>query len=135
MQAFREAQQQEQQLVSLLAAARARLRQLYATALPREAMLPGKTEVFTQLADDIRALERREGGTVPLYEEWIAQGLNNARLASVATYFECVPGFRRLLQQQEGDLPRFYAAARELAKLPHAERHAQLCTAEAAASE
>jgi predicted aminopeptidase len=65
--------------------------------------------------------------TVPLYEEWIAQGLNNARVASVATYFECVPGFMRLLHEQDGDLPRFYAAARQLAEQPRAERHARLC--------
>ena len=84
--------------------------------------------MFTQLTDDIRALERRQRVTYPLYEEWIAAGLNNARLASVATYFECVPGFMRLLQQQDDDLPRFYAAVRELAKQPRSERHAKVCT-------
>jgi len=67
---------------------------------------------------------------VPLYDEWIAQGLNNARLASVATYFECVPGFKRLLHEQGDDLPRFYAAARELAEQPGPERHARLCSKE-----
>ena len=133
MQAFRTAQQQEQQLVSLLAATRVQLRELYGTALPHETMLLRKAAAFTQLAGEIRALERREGGSVPLYEEWIAQGLNNARLASVATYFECVPGLRRLLEEERGDLPRFYEAARKLAALPRAERHAQLCTAQAVA--
>ena len=128
MQAFRTAQQHEEELVALLAATRARLGQLYATALPRVTLSQRKAEAFTQLALDIRALERREGGAV-LYEEWIAQGLNNARLASVATYFACVPGFRRLLHEQQDDLRRFYAAARRLAGLPQAERHAQLCTA------
>ena len=59
------------------------------------------------------------------------EGLNNARLASVATYYDCVPGFRRLLEEQDGDLPRFYAAVRELAQLPRAARHARLCGAAA----
>ena len=94
-----------------------------------------KAEVFAQLTRDIRALERRQGVTYPLYEEWIAAGLNNARLASVATYFECVPGFMRLLHEQDDDLPRFYAAVRELAQLPRAERHARLCTPEATATD
>jgi len=127
MQAFRDSQQREQELVSLLAATRSRLKELYAAPLPRTEMVLKKTQAFTQLATDLRALERRAGVSVPLYEQWIAQGLNNARLASVATYFACVPGFVRLLQDAGHDLPRFYAAARELAAQPRAERHARLC--------
>ena len=65
--------------------------------------------------------------TYPLYDAWIAQGLNNAQLASIATYYDCVPGFRRMLAAQDNDLPRFYVAVRELSKLPRARRHAQLC--------
>jgi predicted aminopeptidase len=98
-------------------------------------MVVKKAEVFTQLAADIHALERREGASAPLYEEWIAQGLNNARLASVATYFDCVPGFLRLLHEQDDDLQRFYAAARRLAQQSRSERHAQLCAPAAAVSD
>ena len=50
---------------------------------------------------------------------------NNARLASLATYYDCVPGFERLLADEQHDLPRFYAAARALAKLPREERRAR----------
>jgi predicted aminopeptidase len=128
MQSFRKEQVQEQALVQLLSRTRAQLEELYASGLPREQMVEKKAETFTALATDIRALERREGVTYPLYEEWIGEGLNNARLASVATYYNCKPGFKRLLQQEDNDLPRFYAAVRELAKLPKAERHARLCT-------
>jgi len=135
MQAFRAAQQRERELVSLLASTRALLAQLYASQQPRPEMVLKKAQVFTQLAADIRALEQREGVSVPLYDEWIAQGLNNARLASVATYFDCVPGFLRLLHEQDDDLPRFYAAARRLAQQPRAERHAQLCTPQATLSD
>ncbi len=135
MQAVRAAWQREQAFVTLLAATRARLQQLYAAALPRTEMVLKKAEIFTQLTSDIRALERREGPSVPLYEEWIAEGLNNARLASVATYFDCMPGFTRLLHEQGDDLPRFYAAARKLAEQPRAERHARLCTQETTAGD
>jgi predicted aminopeptidase len=127
MQAFREAQTHERELVRLLESTRARLKELYASQRPRAEMVVEKAEVFTQLSADMRALEQRAGATVPLYEEWIAQGLNNARLASVATYFDCLPGFMRLLHEQDDDLPRFYAAARRLAQQPRAERHARLC--------
>ena len=135
MQAFRDEQQRERALVSLLTASRARLEQLYASPLHHDEMVVRKAEVFAQLTRDIRALERRQGVTYPLYEEWIAAGLNNARLASVATYFECVPGFMRLLHEQGDDLPRFYAAVRKLAELPRSERHARLCVAETTATD
>jgi predicted aminopeptidase len=42
-----------------------------------------------------------------------------------------VPGFERLLAQQNGDLPRFYAAVRALAHAPRRERHQALCTGSA----
>jgi predicted aminopeptidase len=132
MQAFRDEQRREQEFVELFAATRAQLMQLYASGLPREEMVVKKSEIFTQLASDIRGRERRAGVTYPLYEEWIATGLNNAYLASVATYFDCMPGFTRLLEQEGNDLPRFYAAARELAQLPREERHARLCRAPSA---
>jgi len=133
MQAFRDEQQRERALMSLLTTTRMRLEQLYATPLRHEEMVVKKAEAFTQLGTDIRALERRQGVTYPLYEEWIAAGLNNARLASVATYFECVPGFMRVLHEQGDDLPRFYAAVHKLAELPRSERHARLCTPETTA--
>ena len=85
-----------------------------------------KEEQFAALAEDMRDLEHRQGVSSG-YEEWVEEGLNNAHLASVATYFDCVPGFERLLAREDGDLPRFYAAVRVLAKKPEAERHRELC--------
>ena len=92
-------------------------------------MRSAKAAIFNGLIDDINALEKT-AGLGPLYDGWIASGLNNARLAAAATYYDCVPGFMRLLKEQDGDLLRFYAAARELAKQPRAERHARLCAGE-----
>jgi predicted aminopeptidase len=59
----------------------------------------------------------------------LEQGPNNALLASLATYFDCVPGFERLLAEQGRDLQRFYAAVRELAASPREQRRALLCAA------
>jgi len=135
MQAFRADQAHEQALVQLMAGTRMHLAQLYASALPEREMRAHKASAFATLAAGMRALKPHAGGGAPLYEEWIATGLNNARLASVATYYDCVPGFNRLLQEQGNDLPRFYAAARELAQQPRAERHARLCTSASAAAD
>ena len=129
LQQLRERQEHAAAFVSLLAHSRSRLALLYASGAARDEMRAGKAQILGTLAADMRALELREGASYPLYEAWIAEGLNNARLASVSTYFDCVPGFARLLAQAGDDLARFYAAARELARQPRAQRHARLCTA------
>ena len=134
MRAFREDEEHEQSFLDLLARARTQLVRLYASGLPPAVMRERKREAFARLAADIRALERREGESYPLYEEWIDAGLNNAHLVAVATYYNCVPGFRRLLEKNDNDLPRFYAAVRELAKEPRAARHALLCSGSGAAA-
>ena len=122
-------QEQEAALLARLVPARARLAALYASAAPPAELRAGKRRILGELAADIGALERRQGVHYPLYDQWIAAGLNNAQLAAVATYYECVPGFKRLLAAENGDLTRFYDAVRALAREPRAERHAQLCGA------
>jgi predicted aminopeptidase len=110
----------------LLRQARRDLAQLYASKIPPEAMRAAKQARLAALADSIRATEKRLG-IQSGYGAWAARGFNNAQLASVATYENCEPGFRRLLDQQDGDLRRFYAAVRALAKQPRAVRDAQVC--------
>jgi predicted aminopeptidase len=127
MARFRAEQSQEAALLTLVSRYRARLAQLYASGLAVDAMRERKAALLAQLAADIGALEAREAVRFPLYDRWIDRGLNNAELASVATYYECLPGFQRLLAEQGGDLRRFYAAARRLARASRAERDAQLC--------
>lgn len=135
IKADREAEAHEQAFVSLFEGTRGRLVKLYGSGLPEPQMAIGKAAVFAELATEMRALERRQGIRYPLYEEWLAAGLNNARLAAVATYYDCVPGFKRLLAEEGNDLPRFYAAVRRLAQLPAGERHERLCAAPAGSSE
>jgi predicted aminopeptidase len=114
--------------MALLRYTRARLAQLYASSAPRQTKLRRKQQIFAELAADIHTLEDRLQVHSPVYDEWIAEGLNNAQLASVSTYYDCVPGFERLLQRANGDLPRFYTAARELAREPKATRDDELCS-------
>jgi predicted aminopeptidase len=127
MREFLEDQANAQQLEGLLAATRKRLAVLYTSGTPREEMRLRKAVIFHELGVQVQDFERHSGVSYPVYEEWIAKGLNNADLASLATYYDCVPGFTRLLDAEDNDLPRFYAAARKLADLPRAERHARLC--------
>lgn len=102
------------------------LRRLYASPLDEPSMRDRKRELMSELATELRAFEARHGLRTG-YRDWIESGLNNAHVASVATYFECVPGFERVLAQSGGDLSTFYAAVRKLAAAPPAARRAALC--------
>jgi predicted aminopeptidase len=114
------------QYLELFRERRAELGRLFDSGVPEGVMRERKQAIFTGLAQDMRALEQRHGARSP-YAAWLAAGLNNAHLAALATYFDCVPGFERLLAAHEHDLPRFYDAVRELARVPREERRALLC--------
>jgi predicted aminopeptidase len=119
---------EDEQFVALLRHTRGLLARLYASNAPRAAKLRRKRQLFAELAAQIQALEHRLAVRFPEYDAWIAQGLNNAELVSVGTYNDCLPGFERLLRQENDDLPRFYDAARRLAREPKATRDARLCS-------
>jgi predicted aminopeptidase len=127
IQRYRKGSTREREYIDLFARTREQFARLYASGLPVAEMRAQKAKAFEKLAAEIRALEQRQGVKSTLYDSWIEEGLNNARLASEANYYDCVPGFERLLAEQDNDLPRFYAAARALARLPMAERHEKLC--------
>jgi predicted aminopeptidase len=60
------------------------------------------------------------------YDEWFRREINNAKLNSVATYYDLVPGFEGLLREEAGNLEQFYAAAGRLAKASRKDRHERL---------
>jgi predicted aminopeptidase len=126
MQEFLAENATQKAFIELFARGRERLAQLYASGLAPAQMRERKAAIFADLTEQVRARQRQAGAAY--YESWLKEGLNNAHLASVATYYQCVPGFERLLAEQADDLERFYAAARELSKQPKASRHAQLCS-------
>jgi predicted aminopeptidase len=117
--------------VALVARYRRELKMLYGTDLPADAMRARKAGVFARLVRELRELDSRYGTQSGLASELDGKP-NNARLASLATYYECVPGFEKLLADEQHDLPRFFAAVRSLAQLPREERHARLCRSGAA---
>ena len=123
--AYRERAQLQAQLSRLLASGRAQLALLYGTVLPVVEMRHRKQTLLDVTAKAVRDYDHRQGIRSG-YQAWFDAGLNNAHLASVATYYDCVPGFERLLAQQGGNLPAYYAAVSALARGPAARRRA-LC--------
>jgi len=121
--------ERQEAAMRIVAQHREKLASIYASGATPEVMRSRKKQEFAALVSELQTLEAKHGVKSPLAAE-LAEAPNNARLASLATYYDCVPGFERVLGEQQHDLPRFYAAVRALAKLPHAERHAQLCERE-----
>jgi predicted aminopeptidase len=101
------------EITGLITAARADLSRIYMLRFAPEAMRAAKAERLQQLATAIRALEQREGRASG-YGSWIDAGLNNAHLASVATYYDQVPYFETLLRERCGGwLPCFYTVVKQ----------------------
>jgi predicted aminopeptidase len=124
---YRARAQQQAQIVNRFAAGRAQLAAFYAesASMPALERRRRKQELLDGVTASVRGLERSLGLRTG-YDAWLDSGLNNAHLASVATYYDCVPGFERLLAAKNGDLPAFYQAVRELARGTASER-AALC--------
>ena len=84
-----------------------------------------KQQIITQLRDDYEKLKVSWGGKGE-YDGWFSKPINNAKLGTVATYYELVPAFNHLLTQKNGDLPALYQEVRKIAKLSKKERRAVL---------
>ena len=115
LEAFRAGQERKRDFYARVKETRERLKTIYASHLPREAMLEQKRGEFERLRAAFP-------GVVPAEP-------NNAFLVSVALYTELVPAFERLLAASGGSLDRFYARARELAQEGRAQRDAVLARA------
>jgi len=113
--AFRAGQQRKRDFYARVKETRERLKTIYASHLPREAMLEQKRGEFERLRAAFP-------GVVPAEP-------NNAFLVSVTLYTELVPAFERLLAASGGSLDRFYARARDLAQEGRAQRDAVLARA------
>ena len=127
LESFRRQRVDYLQVAHLFEATRARLRALYARELPAGEMRAAKLAELAELRRAYAARQRTPGSGRSSFDAWFEQGINNAHLASVATYQDCVPGLRRLLAESGDDLPAFYARARELAGRPGEARRAELC--------
>jgi predicted aminopeptidase len=119
-------QQRYLEVIALFNATRTQLRALYADKLAPAAMRGEKRAAFAALRASYSVLKTQWGGHAP-FDAWFAQDINNAHLASVATYYICVPGFARELNEVDGNLPAFYRRVRELARLPQTQRDTLVC--------
>jgi predicted aminopeptidase len=127
--AWRRSTERKAAFVALLTRHREALEAVYAGAGTDDAKRSAKAAEFAALHDDYESMKRDPAG--PLhgydgYDRYFAQKLNNANLAAVATYTQRVPAFAKLIEDDHGDMPRFYRDVERIARLPAAERDARL---------
>jgi predicted aminopeptidase len=114
----------------LIARTRGELVALYASPASVEEKRAGKAAAFASMRAAYEAMKKEWGGFAA-YDGWFAQGPNNASLAAVGLYSQKVPEFHALLVEDGGDLPRFYAHVKTLARLSKSERDSALAAAAA----
>jgi predicted aminopeptidase len=127
--AYRKSVARRRVFVDLLTRHRESLASAYRAADGDAAKRAAKTAEFAALHADYEAAKRDPGGALfeyAGYDRYFAQQLNNANLAAVATYTQRVPAFAKLIEEDHGDLERFYRDVEALAALPEDERNARL---------
>ena len=113
LQAWETSQRLEARFTQLLLRTRADLQALYATDLPPEDMREARQAVFETLR--IRYAEFSQVTGSDRFDGWMAQDLNNAHLALLATYEAGTDAFADLLAEYDGDFERFHQAVERLA--------------------
>lgn len=116
---FESLQQRKATYIRNMISARKQLAALYAADIGVDSKRSAKVQILAALRADLA-----QGSQHP--ERWQAVQLNNAQLASVATYTQWVPAFRAVLAQQQGDLTQFYKVVKAMSGLPQSERNAML---------
>ncbi len=115
----------QEQFVSLVQNTVADLDVIYRSGRGVEEMRAAKAARLDRMRADYAMLKQEWGGYTG-YDNWFAAGLNNAQLATVATYNALEPAFAALIAEEKGDMRAFYARVQALAKRPSTERRAVL---------
>jgi predicted aminopeptidase len=111
----------DREFVQLIMRARDRLKKVYAET-PAAELPQAKQRAYDELLREYEELKQSWSGFSG-YDDWFAHDLNNAKLNTVANYYDLVPMFERLLEHNNGDIDKFHLAAEKLAKGPVDRRH------------
>jgi predicted aminopeptidase len=115
----------QEQFVALVQRTVSDLDVIYRSGRSADEMRAAKSARLEQMRADYLMLKQQWDGYTG-YDNWFAAGLNNAQLATVATYNALEPAFTALLNEEHGNMPAFYRRAQDLAKRPSLERRAAL---------
>jgi len=105
--------ERQNQFFELLLGYRGKLETVYSGMENNDLKRAAKKRLFDELLDRYREL-KATWNNYNGYDDWMAEDLNNAKLASIATYHDYVPAFRSILDKVDNDLNRFYASVEAL---------------------
>ena len=123
LERYRQRAERQDEFGQLVVAQQARLMEIYGSSRSEDAKRVAKAESFEVMQDEYASLKSRWGGAGD-YDAWFAQPLNNAMLATVATYRRWLPALRSRLERV--GLDAFYREMETVAALPADERAAVL---------
>jgi len=110
------------EFVTTVIRARDALAELYRSTRSPADKRARKGEIFDQLRRDYGILRAAWGG-YEAYDNWMNADLNNAKIASLASYHDFVDELKRVLAALNGDFERFYGYADLLAQMSVGARH------------
>ncbi len=115
-------QEREAVFVELVFKHRKRLQTLFQSNSSDAKKRADKARIFEEMRAEFSYLKTRNT-ELGAYDQWFAQPLNNARLATVSIYTQWLPAFQAILQHNEHDMRRFFDTVRKLSKLSKLERN------------
>lgn len=113
--------EQRQQFVDLISQTLEVLRKTYNSHASDDEKRQQKHKIIANMRAQHQQLKENWGGKSP-YDRWFSSPINNAKLLTVSSYHQYVPGFLTMLHKADGNWPIFYQLVEELAKKPKAER-------------
>ena len=111
----------EPELIKLVIDTKHKLNLLYSSNKSLETKMTAKKKYFQDLALQYRTLKQNWSGE-NIYDDWMAEGWNNARVLTVATYYDYVPYFEALIKQCSPDFEILYKKIMQLSQLKATER-------------
>jgi len=122
LQLYQKAQQDKRTIIRLITTIREDLKQLYQQKVSdneKRSRKQKRLQLAIKQYDDLKATHHLGNH----YDNWFAQGLNNAKLGSMSAYTIYVDAFLAMLSASDNRFPRFYAHVASLAELEKTQRH------------
>lgn len=104
------------QVIQLIIRSREELKDIYATTM----QLPEKKAAKEQAIEKLKSQyqDMSAGFDVPDgFSRWFGGDINNARLASISTYYAYVPAFKNLLKQNNNNFTAFLGQVKAISEL------------------
>ena len=99
--------------IDLVMSYRPQFEKLYESTLSDSEKIKRKEALFMEMKAGYIVLKKSWDGRGD-FDKWFSEDLNNAKLASIASYQTYTPAFAKILESKNGDLKEFYRACEEL---------------------